>query len=278
LEKGRLRTLQPSLQSILSRQSGRCVLLLMRLPGASIAINLLNKSPILGTVGFRGFMNVPALTLSLGYTPAANPNEKNILYKVLQLLRLNIQLIFVADGPKRPKKRGKIPRMLPEKETELLRKTLGHLGVPWHQAPAEAEAECAEMQRLGVVDAVWTDDGDCLMFGCQVVIRFYYNNDNMDLKKQKDLSKIRIYRASTLSAKFPSLDREGLVLWAVIGGGDYDHKGLVGCGPVRILELVKSSLGKSLCRAFENGSLQSWRKELQAQLQKGGSSVSIPEQ
>jgi Holliday junction resolvase YEN1 len=29
-----------------------------------------------------------------------------------------------------------------------------HLGIPWHKAPGEAEAECAEVQKLGVVDAV----------------------------------------------------------------------------------------------------------------------------
>jgi 5'-3' exonuclease len=43
-------------------------------------------------------------------TAAANPGEKNILRRVLQLLRLNIRLIFVFDGNDKPNKRGKYMR------------------------------------------------------------------------------------------------------------------------------------------------------------------------
>lgn len=95
--------------------------------------------------------------------PPANPNEKQIFWRVLQLMRLNCQLVFVFDGLKRPCKRGRIPRIRPAHETVLYKEMLEKLGIPIHTAPAEAEAECAELYKLGIVDAVWSDDGDCLV-------------------------------------------------------------------------------------------------------------------
>ncbi len=39
------------------------------------------------------------------------------------------------------------------------------------QAAGEAEAELAQMNKLGIIDAVLTEDSDALVFGAQVVIR-----------------------------------------------------------------------------------------------------------
>ena len=49
----------------------------------------------------------------------------------------------------------------------LLSKTLDALKVPHHRAPGEAEAECAKLQQEGIVDAVWSEDGDTLiLYAC----------------------------------------------------------------------------------------------------------------
>ncbi|KAH9209001.1 PIN domain-like protein, partial [Leptodontidium sp. 2 PMI_412] len=103
----------------------------------------------------------------------SKPNEKNILYQVLRLLRPNIQLVFVADGPLRPlnKNCGKAAHADSDKYTGLLRKTMDHHNVAWHKAPAEAEAECATLQKLGIVDCVWTEDADAFVFGAHTVLR-----------------------------------------------------------------------------------------------------------
>jgi Holliday junction resolvase YEN1 len=174
--------------------------------------------------------------------PKANPNEKNVLWPILELLRLNCQLVFVSDGPGRPKKRGRIPRETHNSETALLKETLEHLGIPWHKAPGEAEAECAELQKLGVVDAVWTDDGDALMFGCTTLIRFFRKP-----KGKKDLEKVRVYKSKRITKQYKGLDREGLVLLAVLSGGDYDKAGLPGCGTDKALKGVAHGLGQALC-------------------------------
>ena len=73
---------------------------------------------------------------------AANPIEKVIFQRIYRLLRLNIQLIFVDDGPKRPWKRGKRGGgKLDFELVKLTRQLLDHMRVPHHRAPAEAEAE-----------------------------------------------------------------------------------------------------------------------------------------
>jgi 5'-3' exonuclease len=41
------------------------------------------------------------------------------------------------------------------------------------QAPGEAEAELAYLNRLGVIDAILSDDVDTFLFGARVVVRKY---------------------------------------------------------------------------------------------------------
>ena len=128
--------------------------------------------------------------------PRALPTEKAIFYRVCRLLRLNVQLVFIFDGPHRPWKRGKRAGQVDSKLTELLRGPFEVLGIPRYGAPAEAEAECARLQRAGLVDAVWSDDGDTLMFGCSLLIRDLYEDKSG--KSTKNDTHIRVYRASQI--------------------------------------------------------------------------------
>lgn len=97
---------------------------------------------------------------------AANPVEKTILWRILRVRKLNIQLLFVDDGPSKPWKRNKGTGGLVDKAImKLTHQLLDHLKIPYHQAPGEAKAECAKLQSMGVVDAAWSDDGDASMFG-----------------------------------------------------------------------------------------------------------------
>ena len=41
------------------------------------------------------------------------------------------------------------------------------------QAPGEAEAELAYLNRVGIIDAVLSDDVDAFLFGALVVVRKY---------------------------------------------------------------------------------------------------------
>ncbi|KAH0346154.1 PIN domain-like protein, partial [Aureobasidium melanogenum] len=179
--------------------------------------------------------------------PEANPIEKAILWRVLKLMRMNIQPIFIFDGPSRPWKRGGVVGRIDWKKIDLLRKMLNMLKIPHHRAPAEAEAECARLNELGIVDAVWTDDSDALMFGAKVLIKEHREGRGNTAKKSDTL--VRIYRADVIEHKH-RINRQGLILFALLSGGDYDTKGLPGCGPMAALEAAQfdnGRLGKILC-------------------------------
>lgn len=205
----------------------------------------------------------------------AHPNEKSFLWRVLQLQRLNCQLVFVNDGPQRPKKRGKAVHGQNEYGTENLQELLQELGCVWHKAPGEAEAECVELQRLGLVDVVWSEDGDSLMFGASALFRFKYKQTAKGEKK-KDNWKVRVYRTADIEQQYPCLTREGLVLFAVLVGADYDKQGLKNIGAEQAIRAAKNGLGALLCKASDEGTLSAWRERLQRFLIAIRSKVEVP--
>jgi len=112
-------------------------------------------------------------------------------------MKLNIQLLFVYDGLRKPAKRGKGGGSRVDKELiKLLHHLFDHLNIPYHQAPGEAEAECAALQQRGIVDAVWSDDGDALMFGCTTLIK----QQKVGRERVKD--HVKVYTAESLLEKY----------------------------------------------------------------------------
>lgn len=61
-------------------------------------------------------------------------------------------------------------RVTPE-QNEQCKELLRAMGVPVVDAPAEAEAQCAELARKGKVYAAGTEDMDALTFGSTVLLR-----------------------------------------------------------------------------------------------------------
>lgn len=45
------------------------------------------------------------------------------------------------------------------------------MGIPVYKAVSEAEAECVNMLKKGIVDCVGSDDMDCLTFGCKTLVK-----------------------------------------------------------------------------------------------------------
>ncbi|KAJ4384211.1 DNA repair protein rad2 [Didymella sp. IMI 355093] len=103
---------------------------------------------------------------------------------------------------------------------------LSLFGLPYVTAPMEAEAQCAELVHLGLVDGIVTDDSDTFLFGGTRVYKNMFNAAKF----------VECYLANDLVSEF-SLTREKLIAIAQLLGSDYTT-GIPGIGPVTALEII----------------------------------------
>ncbi|KAK4982343.1 hypothetical protein LTR50_007761 [Elasticomyces elasticus] len=197
-----------------------------------------------------------------------NPALRTFYYRLLRLLSLNIHPLFVFDGPNKPlfkrhKKVGGGSVKVCSVPEFLAKQLLKQFGFPAHVAPGEAEAECALLQREGVVDAVLSEDVDTLMFGSGLTIR----NWSPELKSSKVPTHVNVYNAK-VTKDGSGLDREGMILIALMSGGDYIPEGVKGCGPKVACEAARAGFGSDLCRLRRKDALElrMWRDRLQHEL------------
>ena len=203
------------------------------------------------------------------YTGGTNPALRTFYYRLLRLIALSIHPIFVFDGPNKPpfkrNKRTGGPGVSVASIPEFLAKQLlKQFGFPIHLAPGEAEAECALLQREGIVDAVLSEDVDTLMFGSGVTIR----NWSPEQKSSKTPTHVNVYDAVQTKNGPSGLDREGMILVALMSGGDYVPEGIPGCGPKKACEAARAGFGSDLCRIAKGDKtgLREWRDRLQHEI------------
>ncbi|KAK3336670.1 PIN domain-like protein [Cercophora scortea] len=183
--------------------------------------------------------------------PDSNPAEKAIMYRLFLLLKLNVQLIFVFDGEGKGRKTGEPAGAARPESTRLFKELLRHLGVPFHMAPAEAEAECVRLEQLGIVDAVWSEDSDFFMFGGTNLVRFHREGKG---KARKSNDFIDRYTAGQILDTY-GLERARIVLFAIISGCDYT-KGIPGAALHKSLQVAKTvplDLAEAMCKLFVKG-------------------------
>jgi len=103
-----------------------------------------------------------------------------------------------------------------------LRRLFDHLKIPHHQAPDEAEAEWSQLQQLSVIDALRSDDGDALMFGCTTLIQQHRAG------KEPVQDTIKVSTANNYRRQHPDLDRDIFLLFTILEGGNDEAYGLRG--------------------------------------------------
>ena len=117
-------------------------------------------------------------------------------------------------------------------------------GIPYITAPMEAEAQCAALLSLGLVDGIITDDSDVFLFGGGRVLKNMFNQSKT----------VECYLAPDLKREL-SLDCDKLVRLAYLLGSDYTD-GLPGVGPVVAMELLSEFPGLDGLHKFK----QWWTK------------------
>ncbi|KAI0182165.1 hypothetical protein GGR52DRAFT_527685 [Hypoxylon sp. FL1284] len=196
----------------------------------------------------------------------SNPAIRTLFYRLLRLLGLSIQPIFVFDGPNKPAfKRNKRSGRGDGVATSMAKRLIRLFGFQVHDAPGEAEAECALLQKSGIVDAVLSEDVDTIMFGCTQTLR---NWSSEGTKGSKTPTHVSLYDTEELQRSGTGLDREGMVLVALMSGGDYLPEGIPGAGVKLACEAARAGFGKSLCslKKSDTSELASWKEWLAFEL------------
>jgi 5'-3' exonuclease len=150
-------------------------------------------------------------------------------------------------------------------------------GMPYIVSKSEAEAECAELNRRGLVDAVMSEDVDTLLFGAETIVRGWtatasppssqvviLDGESADApvsstpaSTPKSVSSpnatLDIYSASLVASHASiGLSRNALILFALLNGSDYTE-GIKQLGAMTAYECVRddpTALGPQLIKAI----------------------------
>jgi len=107
---------------------------------------------------------------------------------------------------------------------------LKHMGIPFVEAPCEAEAQCAELVKGGKVYAAGTEDMDALTFGSTVLLR------HLTFSEARKMP-IKEFHLNNVLEGF-EFSQEEFVDLCILLGCDYVDK-IKGIGPKKAIELVK---------------------------------------
>jgi len=197
---------------------------------------------------------------------------EGLLYRTTRLTSdYGMSLVFVFDG-KPPKykekeiiKRGKIREKFIQEWREALQKgdyaqafskavmtsrltqpmiedakmLLDMLGIPYVQAPSEAEAQAAYMTMKGDVWASSSKDYDSLLFGTPLLVR-YLTISGKEFLPSKGISRPRNPELIILDEFLSKycISREQLIDLSMLIGTDF-NEGIRGIGPKTALKLIK---------------------------------------
>ncbi|KAJ3817372.1 PIN domain-like protein, partial [Lentinula raphanica] len=172
------------------------------------------------------------------------------LFKFLcYLSQAGIHCIFVYDGKERSKvKRGRRVNTREPNHYTQARTLIEAFGFYTHTAPAEADAELAEMCKRGLIHAVLTKDSDLLPFGAPRIFRPVYLEHKP--RTFKDFEQISMYSAETIESEL-EISHAGVVLISLFLGSDFGD-GVNGIGPETALGLAKCGYGESLLDAYHS--------------------------
>ncbi|KAH9507531.1 Elongation of fatty acids protein 2 [Bulinus truncatus] len=185
-----------------------------------------------------------------------------MFYRTIRMIENGIKPVYVFDGKppemksgelaKRKEKRDEAQKELEKAEeagdeenvekfsrrlvkvtkehNEDCKKLLRLMGIPYVEAPCEAEAQCASLVKGGKVYATGTEDMDSLTFGSNVVLRHLTFSEARKLPiKEYQLNKI---------LEDLKLTQDEFIDLCILLGCDYCDS-IRGIGPKRAMELIR---------------------------------------
>lgn len=187
---------------------------------------------------------------------------KGLLTRTLKMLEYGIKPIYVFDGKppelkanlleKRKMTREKAEKEFQEakeagdedrmeqlnkrtvkvgqKENNDCKKLLKLMGIPYIEAPSEAEAQCTELAKGGIVYGTATEDMDALTFNTPILLRRFTASEN---KKEP----IREYDMSKILAGL-GVTMDQFIDICILCGCDYCVT-IKGVGPKKAYQLIK---------------------------------------
>lgn len=184
-----------------------------------------------------------------------------MFYRTIRLIENGIKPVYVFDGKPPQMKSGELAKRAERREeaqkaldkaTEagdvedmnkfnrrLVKVTKDHvseakellklMGVPYIEAPCEAEAQCAAMVKAGKVYATATEDMDALTFGTNVLLRHLTTSEARKLPVQE-------YAYDKVIAGL-ELSREEFIDLCILLGCDYCDS-IKGVGPKKAIDYI----------------------------------------
>lgn len=116
---------------------------------------------------------------------------------------------------------------------------LNLLGIPYVQAPSEAEAQTAYMAMRGNVWAASSKDYDSLLFGAPRLLRYLtiYGREFLPSRGTSRALKPELINLNELLSSY-SITREQLIDLAILIGTDF-NEGIKGIGPKTAMKIIK---------------------------------------
>uniref|UniRef100_A0A023EZN5 Putative flap endonuclease gen-like protein n=1 Tax=Triatoma infestans TaxID=30076 RepID=A0A023EZN5_TRIIF len=196
---------------------------------------------------------------SLNKQPQVNMYLRNLFFRTSYLLLLGVKPVFVLEGKAPDLKANTIKSRLnkninsvngnqPGKGVNRSRlkslqkqctELLSYLGLTCIEAPGEAEAFCAHLNKQGLVHGVITQDSDAFLYGAREV----YRNFQMAPKYTCDA-----YSMDKIEEKL-ALSRTKLIGFSILCGSDYNN-GLKNIGKETALKFLTSVPDELLFQRF----------------------------
>lgn len=199
-----------------------------------------------------------------------------LFFRTAKLLKSGIKLVFVFDGEapvlkKAERERRKDLKKEAKEKYDAAKKTenfedmkkyasrtayltgemvdqakelIELMGMPIIQAPAEGEAQVAQVVNSGNAYAAVSQDYDTLLYGCPRLI----HNLSIAGKKKKTKLAYKIVKPSIITLKQVldelGIDKDQMIMLSILVGTDYNKGGVKGIGPKNAIKLVKEYKGK----------------------------------